>query len=196
MSIWTEFNGELVLSGKEYDGKGFKLRSVWHNSTPARGGEPYRPQFTVFKDGKATRFDYDPERFYKELDKVNVPHGREGGTMIDILESKVYGNTHISFFRCLRDELGYKQTRDWVINFIKARQKEGWVVNESIQYGTDFSRLDRVTVLDSHQECALEFRTVYRHNNDRTEVWEETYKHDLVGNKEPKLLSEIERGTL
>lgn len=184
MSIWTTFTGEIILSGQKYDGKGFGLRSVWYNTGPITGGIR-RFCFNILKDGKLTKH-YSRDIFYEALNNINVPHGSEGGSVIDILESKIDGDIHICFSRNLRGEIDNKRIRDWIICFIKERQKEGWKVNCNITYGMDTLEKDNVYISFKNQESALEKRII--HNKFG---WvEQSWIHNLKKDVEPKLVGE------
>lgn len=185
MSIWTEFRGEITLSGRKYDGKGFGLRSVWYPGGPVSGGTR-RFYFHILRDGRLSRH-YSREVFSRALEETNVPHGREGGSVIDILESRLDGCVHITFDRNLRDWIDSYEIRDWILGFVKARISEGWTVKCNISYGMDSLPKDRVIVLPSHQRWAVEDRHVTKNGHeDRIQSW----KHDLLGETGPEMLNE------
>lgn len=158
MSIWTEFRGEITLSGREYDGKGFGLRSAWTELFPDL--YRFKTRFCVLRDGKLTRHR-SANVFSKALRAANVPCGSEGGSVIDILESKIDGKVHITFDRKLRGYIDNFKIRDWIIAFVKARLREGWTVHCRISYGMDSSPKDMVRVHEDDQNCAVEERCDY-----------------------------------
>ena len=154
MSVWSKFTGKVVLSGREYDGKGFGLYSVWFDQS-YNSKRRSRTYFHVLNNGKLTKH-HSSQKLYDAWNKINVPCGSEGSVVIDITESKLTGKIYVYFNGNLRDYFNDKKLRDWILSFIKARKQEGWTIECDFEYGLDSNSKDRLEMHRQHQDCVVE----------------------------------------
>ncbi len=172
MSIWMIFDGEITLSGKEYDGRGFGLRGVWFEERPLAGNSRTH-WFKVLKDGRVTRH-HTTCTFKKAFRETNMPCGSEGSSVVDILTSDLDGSVHIRFSRALRGLADSEAVMEWVINFLKERRKEGWFVRCRIAYGID--ALPKSDIVVENQNFAMEYRRLV---NGKVQTWRHHLDKDL-----------------